>query len=124
MTDRLHAPDLEVLRAVNARAFSARLGPGLPGSVLVHGLQEACTRLAALPPGEPWLAKRAFTLAGRGHRRLAGGTVAGSDRTWLEASLVEGPVLLSFSTAFDPEYRFDAAVVAAEWMAHTAVFGG
>ena len=98
------APDLEVLRAVNARAFSARLGPGLPGSVLVHGLQEACTRLAALPPGEPWLAKRAFTLAGRGHRRLAGGTVAGSDRTWLEASLVEGPVLLEPRVELELEF--------------------
>ncbi len=88
------APTLEVLSRVNARAFCAGLGPGLPGARLVRSAEEAAAHLAERPPAEAWLAKRAFTFAARGQRRLTGGPLAAPDRAWFEAALDGGAVQL------------------------------
>lgn len=63
-------PPVDVLRRVNGRAFSASLGPTLPGASFVEG-EEEIVRFLANPPPEgfaAWHVKSAFGMAGRGHR--------------------------------------------------------
>ncbi|HEY1959375.1 MAG TPA: hypothetical protein VGH28_27380 [Polyangiaceae bacterium] len=62
-------PSFDVLRAVASRAFSASLGATMPKSAFVTRLDEARAILATDPaPGSGWRIKRAFGMAGRGHR--------------------------------------------------------
>jgi hypothetical protein len=85
----LPAPPLEVLRAVNHRAFSARLGQTLPGARYIHTLEELADTVAATSPTGRWLLKRPFGFAGRGRRSIERWPVAEKDpaRAWIEASL-------------------------------------
>ena len=82
------SPPLEVLRAVNDRAFSASMGQTLSGAAFVvdlPGVQKVTQR------GQiPWLLKRSFGAAGRGQRRVGPGPLGDADVAWVEASLREG----------------------------------
>jgi hypothetical protein len=65
-------PTVEVLRRVSSRAFSAALGPTMPHAAFVTDLGEARAMLASDPElGDAWRIKRAFGMAGRGHRVVA-----------------------------------------------------
>ena len=62
-------PPLDVLRRVTSRAFSASLGQTLPKAAFVTRLEDAWEILRKDPaPGTGWRIKRAFGMAGRGHR--------------------------------------------------------
>src|SRR5512139_194140 len=84
------APPFEVIRRVNARAFSAGLGQGLPGGALVESVAAFAPAVAAPTASGTWLAKRAFSVAGRGRRKIRAGAVTVEDLRWVEASLREG----------------------------------
>jgi hypothetical protein len=62
-------PSFEVLRRVASRAFSASLGQTMPKAAFVDSLDEARAHLRGDPaPGTGWRIKRAWGMAGRGHR--------------------------------------------------------
>lgn len=82
------APSVEILRAVNDRAFSAGMGQCLPGAAYVMELARVRRVLSARRG--PWLLKRAFGAAGRGQRRVGPGPLTDADVAWVEASLRVG----------------------------------
>ena len=82
------APSVEVLRAVNDRAFSASMGQTLSGAAFVVDLSSL--RKVLRRRQVPWVLKRAFGAAGRGQRRVGPGALTDSDVAWVEASLREG----------------------------------
>lgn len=89
-------PTHAVLREVNGRAFSAGLGPGLPGGVFVRDLDAALVALSDAPEGaSAWRVKRAFSMAGRGQRRITPGTVNHGDVSFLRSAIgSEGGVMI------------------------------
>jgi hypothetical protein len=90
------APPIEVLRAVNHRSFSARLGQTLPGARFVRSIEELEEVIAGPSPTGKFLAKRPFGFAGRGRRVVQaireGRRALAEDpaRSFLEASLRAG----------------------------------
>lgn len=82
------SPSLEVLKAVNDRAFSASMGQTLAGAGFVVDLQNV--RKIVRRRQIPWLLKRAFGAAGRGQRRVGPGALSDAEVAWVEASLREG----------------------------------
>ncbi len=91
------APEVEVLRRVNARPFAAALRAPLAGASFAKHvaatLEEALERLAR-PAPDGWLVRRAFGAAGRGRRRIAAGRPSAAELAWLRASLRRGPLTL------------------------------
>jgi hypothetical protein len=90
------APPIEVLRAVNHRSFSAKLGQTLPGARFVRSIEELEEVIAGPSPTGKFLAKRPFGFAGRGRRVVQaireGRRALAEDpaRSFLEASLRAG----------------------------------
>jgi hypothetical protein len=83
------SPSLEVLQRVNDRRFAIELGLG---SLCAHYVTDVATAIGLLEakrPGERWLMKRAFGLAGRGHRP-GNGPPSDEDLRWLQSSLRHG----------------------------------
>lgn len=76
-------PDVDVLATVNHRAFSAALGPTLPGERFAETWAEVADAVAAI--GGEVLLKRAFGVAGRG-QRIVRGEPDERDRRWFAAS--------------------------------------
>ncbi|MCW5838240.1 MAG: hypothetical protein KIS78_37960 [Labilithrix sp.] len=89
-------PGVEVLREVNGRAFSASLGPTLPGAVFARDLDAALRALDASPSvAAQWRVKRAFGMAGRGQRPIAPGVATDADRAFLRKAIAaEGGVMI------------------------------
>ena len=89
------APDVDVLRRVNARPFAGDVRAGLGHSSFAKRtattLDEALA-LVALPASDGWLVRRTFGAAGRGRRRLRAGRPDPGEHAWLVASLRLGPV--------------------------------
>jgi hypothetical protein len=79
-----------VVRAVLSRAFarSLRADGEMEGFVRTPGELDAL--LTRGPGGSAWLAKREFSLAGRGRRRLCSGALTAQDRAWIAASFARG----------------------------------
>jgi len=91
------APDVGVLRRVHHRAFALGLGEPLPGEAFAATwgeLEAALQGLGASELGGQVLAKRAWSTAGRGQRRLRARELGADDRRWLERSLEAGGVQL------------------------------
>ncbi|MEZ4445784.1 MAG: hypothetical protein R3B72_42300 [Polyangiaceae bacterium] len=86
------APPVEVLRAVNDRAFSAALGQTLPGACFVRDERELQEAVASFPAGRRLLLKRAFSFAGKGRRPVAAGTLDEGALAWARASFKSGGV--------------------------------
>ena len=84
------APNVEVLRRVNHRRFTAELGQMLPGARYVGSLEELAAVVATESPTGQWLVKRPFGFAGRGRRRIAEGPVDPYALAFVEASLHAG----------------------------------
>ena len=84
------APALEVLRAVNDRAFSAQLGQCLPQSRFVHDMEALEGQLAQPSPTGRYVIKRAFSFAGREQRRVQHGVLDPSTRGFCERSFALG----------------------------------
>lgn len=89
-------PTQVVLREVNGRAFSAGLGPSLPGGVFVRDLDAALVVLSDTPESaKGWRVKRAFSMAGRGQRRIAPGRANKGDVSFLNSAIgSEGGVMI------------------------------
>jgi hypothetical protein len=99
-TSALCAP--EVVRTVLSRAFARELrAKDEPGDfVRTPGELEAL--LARGRGGADWLAKREYSLAGRGRRRLRAGALTPQDSVWLAASFARGGLQV------EPWYRVEA----------------
>ena len=95
------APDVGVLRRVHHRAFAFGLGEPLPDEEWATTWEQCEAALARL--GEQALAKRAWSTAGRGQRRLRGAELDEQDRRWLERSLAQGGVQLEPLVAIELE---------------------
>ena len=90
-------PPLEVLRAVNARAFARAVRAPLAEASFrkdVATTLEEARALLARPAELGWLVRRGFGAAGRGRRRLATGEPTEAERAWLVASLRRGPLIV------------------------------
>lgn len=91
------APDVSVLRTVNARPFAAAVRAALAGASFTKHIasnrDEALERLAQ-PAPDGWLVRRTFGAAGRGRRRIAAGKPSAAELAWLDASLRLGPLVL------------------------------
>jgi hypothetical protein len=83
------SPPLAVLQRVNDRRFAIELGLGALSARYVTDAASAIGLLRAMRPTEGWLMKRAFGMAGRGHRR-GHGPPSDSDLRWLRNSLRHG----------------------------------
>ena len=106
-------PSFEVLRRVATRAFSAALGATMPKSAFVARLDEARATLAGDPsPGTGWRIKRAFGMAGRGHR-VVNTAPRDADVPFLASWIEEGGVQI------EPNVR-----VVREYALHGRVAGG
>ncbi|MCL2726011.1 MAG: ATP-grasp domain-containing protein [Polyangiaceae bacterium] len=96
-------PPVDVLRAVNSRAFSSALGATLPGGAFVTSLDEALAKLGEVPPvGHAWRVKRAFGMAGRGQRVVS--AACASDRAFVESAMRDGGVQIEPNVALVTEY--------------------
>ena len=84
------APALEVLRAVNDRAFCAALGQCLPAAGFVHDMAALERQLAHPSPSGRYVIKRAFSFAGREQRRVQHGVLDESTRGFCERSFARG----------------------------------
>ena len=106
-------PTLDVLRAVNSRAFASALGSTLPSSAFVTDFDAACAMLEESPAiGDAWRVKRAFGMAGRGQRVIAPGRASTGDVGFLKASLVEGGVQIEPNVRIAREYALHATLAA------------
>ncbi len=98
-------PSLDVLRRVTSRAFSAALGPTLPGQAFVRELGEAMTKLGSEPPvGNGWRLKRAFGMAGREHRVVDRGAASRADEGFMRAAIDEDGIMIEPNVAIVAEY--------------------
>lgn len=97
-------PSIEVLRRVNARAFSASLGQTLPGASFVAELDAARAVLAESPPvGSGWRVKRNYGMTGRG-QRLVTAAPDDADLAFLRAGLAEGGLQIEPNLSIEAEY--------------------
>jgi len=83
-------PPLDVLRRVASRAFSASLGPTMPKAAFVTRVDDARAMLRGDPaPGSGWRVKRAYGMAGRGHR-VVHASPRDADVAFLSSWMAEG----------------------------------
>ena len=91
------APEVDVLRTVNARAFATAVRAPLAEASFEKQLAGDLAQVLALlarPAPEGWLVRRPFGAAGRGRRRLAAGRPDAAEHAWLVAGLRRGPLLV------------------------------
>lgn len=102
------APDVDVLRRANDRAFSAALGQTLPGATFATSAS-ACERALDAAPGT-WLLKRAFGFAGRGRRKVVAGALVDDDRRWIAASLRTGGLQVEPLVAIQRDFAIHGVI--------------
>jgi hypothetical protein len=83
-------PAWSVLRAVNHRAFSAKIGQWLPGAAYVRDESELCAVLVQRSHTGVWLFKKPLGYSGRGRLRMRGDEPDAHSWRWLRAALAEG----------------------------------
>lgn len=81
------APSFECVRRVSSRRFSAELGQTLSNASFHSDTDSILARLAAT--SQAWRLKRAYSVAGRGQRRLRG-EPTDDDLAWIRASMPHG----------------------------------
>lgn len=100
-------PPASVLRRVNARGFCAGLGRTMDDASFVTTEEDALATLAR-PPSPPlsdtWRIKRAFGMAGRGHRVVAPASITRADLATIRAGIEEGGVQIEPNVAIVTEY--------------------
>jgi hypothetical protein len=87
-------PPLDVVRAVNARSFAARIEREMPGRPFQLGEFASVSRLAdhlqdSGSWSSGWIAKSQHGNAGLGNRRLSSGELSDVDRRWLDTIFAE-----------------------------------
>jgi hypothetical protein len=98
-------PPVAVLRQVNSRAFSASLGPTLPGSAFVTDPTVAQAMLAEEPPvGVGWRVKHAFGMAGRNQRVVAPASADAQELAFVKSGLARGGVQIEPNVTLEEEY--------------------
>jgi uncharacterized ferritin-like protein (DUF455 family) len=114
------APEVEILRCVNARPFAAQLRADLllgaatdsamAGGFDKHIASDLETALAHLrqPAALGWLVRRTFGAAGRGRRRIAAGTPDAGELAWLRTSLRLGPLTIEPWVEIEREFTRSA----------------
>ena len=94
---------------MNSRAFASSLGATLPGAAFVTSLDEARIILASLPPlGDTWRIKRAFGMAGRGHRLVTATRPTDADFAFVRAGMSEGGVQVEPNVTLTQELAIHA----------------
>lgn len=83
-------PPWAVLRAVNHRSFSAKIGQWLPGAAYVRDESELRAALAERSCTDAWLFKKPLGYSGRGRLRMRGDEPDAHSWQWLRAALAEG----------------------------------
>ncbi|MBK7395344.1 MAG: hypothetical protein IPJ34_03330 [Myxococcales bacterium] len=87
-------PSVEVLRVVASRAFGLALGSALRGAIFTSDAAVVARVVASTPAvGRGWRLKRAYGMAGRGHRVVAAGTLSSADAAFVAASGPAGLVV-------------------------------
>jgi hypothetical protein len=84
------APALEILRAVNDRAFCAELGHGLHNACFAREIAAVERQLRQEIPEPQYVIKRAFSFAGRGQMRVSRGPLDDSSRSFCLRSFARG----------------------------------
>jgi hypothetical protein len=103
-------PPLDVLRRVASRAFSASLGQTMPKAAFVTRVDEARAMLHGDPaPGTGWRVKRAFGMAGRGHR-VVDRFEANEDAAFLASWIAETGVQIEPNVRIACEYALHGVV--------------
>lgn len=98
-------PPVEVLRLVNARGFCAELGETMEDASFVTTEEAAWSVLARSPRlSDAWRIKRAFGMAGRGHRVVTPSSLTRADTTTIRAGIAEGGVQIEPNVALVTEY--------------------
>jgi hypothetical protein len=106
-------PSFELLRRVGSRAFSASLGQTMPKAAFVTSLEDARAILRGDPvPGSGWRIKRAWGMAGRGHR-VVDAAPRDADVAFLASWIAEG------GAQIEPNVR-----IVREWALHGLVSNG
>ncbi|MDP9150037.1 MAG: hypothetical protein M3O36_08875, partial [Myxococcota bacterium] len=104
-------PALDVLRAVNSRAFAAALGITLPGAAFVTDLDVARAMLRAEPAlCTSWRVKHAFGMAGRNQRVVVPSAVDERDLRFVEAGLARGGVQVEPNVVIESEYAIHGLI--------------
>lgn len=104
-------PSPALLRRVLSRAFSASLGPTLPGEIFATDEGAALGALAAPPPlGDGWRVKRAFGMAGRDHRVVRPCAATAADIGFVRASIAEGGVAIEPNVRIHREYALHGRI--------------
>jgi hypothetical protein len=80
------APPLAVLRRVNHRAFTAGLGPGLPGAGFATTVGEV-RALVEAGPEQAWLLKRPLGFSGRMRKVVRAAGLDAAALRWIAASM-------------------------------------
>ena len=107
------AAAVEVLAAVNARAFATLVRePLIEGSFekRIAKTPEETLELIARPTEGGWLVRRPFGAAGRGRRRIAAGTPVDAELAWIVAGLRRGPLVVEPWVQVTREYTRSAWV--------------
>ena len=93
----VEAPDVRVLRTVNARPFAALVREPLAAASFAKFValdRESVLARLAQPAHDGWLVRRTFGAAGRGRRRIASGRPTSAELAWIDASLHLGPLVI------------------------------
>ncbi len=110
-------PSVEVLRTVASRAFGFSAERGLPGALFANRFELVIETLAKAPPiGRAWRLKRAYGMAGRGHRTIAPGEPSTADAAWIRASMPQGLVV-------EPEVRIVSELGLHGWLEEDGALG-
>ena len=83
------APTLDVLQRVHDRSLGVELDEGPLPSTFVRSIEEAEAAIARSGEAHEFIAKRAFSFAGRGHRTLTS-VLSQADRRFLQNSFALG----------------------------------
>ena len=82
-------PSFDVLRRANHRRLSAELGQTVPDAVFVDDAASASDHLSRRSPTGSWVAKRAFSYAGRGRIFVRRERGVGEHEAWIRASFAD-----------------------------------
>jgi hypothetical protein len=103
-------PSVDVLRAVNSRAFASSLGATLPSAGFVTDVEAARVVLdGGAPLGDGWRVKLAFGMAGRNQRVVRSPPSAG-DLAFVARGIAQGGVQIEPNVVIDVEYAIHGVV--------------
>ncbi|MDF1665942.1 MAG: hypothetical protein P1V97_29570 [Planctomycetota bacterium] len=100
-------PSSAAVANAHSKAFAAdlatSLGAAIPGTQVLRNVEDLNGFLASPTANNRWIAKRAWSVAGRGALRKSGAALSKSDEGWFKKALRFGPVVVQewLSRRFD-----------------------